>query len=89
MMADDAVHAQADYMAETLREIRSALVTAGNKLQTPINRLEKRGIDADEVIDVADTVRAELEDLLEYALYEVREMDDEALELEASSVFDD
>jgi hypothetical protein len=88
-MADDAVHAQADYMAETLREIRSALVTAGNKLQTPINRLEKRGIDADEVIDVADTVRAELEDLLEYALHEVREMDDEALELEASSVFDD
>jgi hypothetical protein len=88
-MADEAVHAQADYMAETLRELRSTLVTTGNKLAPYINRLEKRGIDAHDVADVADDVRFNVEDLLEYALNEIREMDEEAQELKASSVLDD
>mgnify|MGYP006431889953 CR=1 FL=1 len=88
MDEQDHVEAQADYMREELKDMRSTLVSLGNKLDPLTDRLE--GVEnAHELEDVADGVHFLLEDELQHMLNTVREMDREARELKVSAVTDE
>jgi hypothetical protein len=77
----EAVKSQAGYMANLIRELRSMFVSKGNKIADLARQLERDNVDESDLEDVADKLRYQLEDDLEYALEEVRRACDEAEEL--------